>query len=293
MTGQICWAIVASRIVLWIRSSGTSCSSSSSSMISSETIESASSIPWRARSAASTSVGGDRLAADVLALLAVEVDRLAVDQVDHAFEVRLGADRDLQRDGGQAELALELLDHVGRVRAGAVHLVDERDAGHVVPLHLAVDGDRLRLHARHGAEDQHRAVEDAERPLDLDGEVDVAGRVDDVDLLVAPVDGGRGRGDRDPALLLQLHVVHHRAFALDLLDHVDAAGVEQDPLGQRGLARVDVGRDPDIADVAKVFHGRRSLSRRPKGWNALSGGRKRTRQDERSGNFSARRSSTG
>ena len=43
-----------------------------------------------------------------------------------------------------------------------------------VPLHLAVDGDRLRLHAGHRAEDQHGAVEDAERPLDLDGEVDVA-----------------------------------------------------------------------------------------------------------------------
>ena len=80
------------------------------------------------------------------------------------------------------------------------------------------------------------------------------GRVDDVDLLVAPLDRGRGRGDRDPPLLLQLHVVHHRAFALDLLDHVDPAGVVQDPLGERGLARVDVGRDPDVADVAKVFH---------------------------------------
>ena len=96
-------------------------------MISSETIERASSIPWRARSAASTMLGRDRLAADVLALVAVEVDGLAVDQVDHALEVRLGADRDLERDGRQAELALELLDHVGRVGAGAVHLVDERD----------------------------------------------------------------------------------------------------------------------------------------------------------------------
>ena len=80
----------------------------------------------------------------------------------------------LERDGRQAELALELLDHVGRVGAGAVHLVDEREPGDGVPLHLAVDGDRLRLDAGHGAEDQHGAVEDAERPLDLDGEIDVA-----------------------------------------------------------------------------------------------------------------------
>ena len=201
-------------------------------------------------------LGRDRLDADVLALLAVEVDRLAVDQVDHAGEVRLQPHRDLERDGRQAQLALELLDHVGRVGPGAVHLVDEGDPGHRVPLHLAVDGDRLRLHAGHGAEDQHGAVEHAQRPLDLDREVHVARGVDDVDLVVVPLDGGGRRGDRDPPLALQLHVVHHRALTLDLLDHVGAAGVIQDPLGQRGLARVDVGRDADIAYVAKVFHGR-------------------------------------
>ena len=74
--------------------SGPRLSSSSSSMISSESIESASSIPCRARSAASVMLGRDRLAADVLAVVAVEVDRLAVDQVDHALKARLGADRE-------------------------------------------------------------------------------------------------------------------------------------------------------------------------------------------------------
>ena len=143
-------------------------------MISSETIESASSIPCRARSAASTISAGIGSRRTVFALFAVEVDGLAVDQVDHALEARLGADRDLERDRGQAKLGFELLDHVGGVRAGPVHLVDERDPRNGVPLHLAVDGDRLRLHAGHRAEDQHRAVEDAERPLDLDREVDVA-----------------------------------------------------------------------------------------------------------------------
>ena len=53
-----------------------------------------------------------------------------------------------------------------------------------------------------------------------------------------------------PRSRLELHVVHRRAFALDLLDRVDRAGVVEDPLGERGLARVDVGRDPDVADVA-------------------------------------------
>ncbi len=201
-------------------------------------------------------LGRDRLDADVLALLAVEVDRLAVDQVDHAGEARLEPHRDLQRDGRQAQLALELLDHVGRVGPRAVHLVDERDPRHRIALHLPVHGDRLRLHAGHRAEHQHGAVEHAERALDLDREIHVARGVDDVDLVIFPLDGGGRRGDRDALLALELHVVHHRAFTLDLLDHVGAAGVEQDALGQRGLARVDVGRDADVAYVAKVFHGR-------------------------------------
>ena len=69
-----------------------------------------------------------------------------------------------------------------------------------------------------------------------------------------PLDRGGGAGDRDAALLLQLHVVHGRAVAaaLDLLDPVDAAGVEQDPLAERGLARVDVGGDADVAQFFQV-----------------------------------------
>ena len=59
-----------------------------------------------------------------------------------------------------------------------------------------------------------------------------------------------------PRSLLQVHVVHGGAVAAaaDVLDLVDAAGVEQDPLAERGLARVDVGRDADVAKLFKV-HG--------------------------------------
>ena len=40
-------------------------------------------------------------------------------------------------------------------------------------------------------------------------------------------------------------------LALDLVDRVDPLGVEEDALGQRGLARVDVGADADVADFAR------------------------------------------
>jgi len=95
----------------------------------------------------------------------------------------------------------------------------------------------------------HRAVEHAQRALDLDGEVDVPGGIDDVQSLVAPDGGGRGRRDGDAALLLLLHPVHRRGAFVHLADLVALAGVVQNPLGGRGLPGIDVGHDAEIAVV--------------------------------------------
>jgi hypothetical protein len=50
---------------------------------------------------------------------------------------------------------------------------------------------RLRLNARDAVKDGNSSVQNPQRPLDLDSEIDVAWRVDDVDGVVAP--GGRRR----------------------------------------------------------------------------------------------------
>ena len=113
-----------------------------------------------------------------------------VEEVDDAAELALGADRQLDdRDVG-VEAVLDHVDAAVEVGADAVHLVDEAHPRHVVLVGLAPHGLGLRLHAGDGVEHRDRAVEDAQRPLHLDGEVDVAGRVDDVDPRVAPLAGG-------------------------------------------------------------------------------------------------------
>ena len=194
-------------------------------------------------------VGGDL---DDLLLLAEVVlvdDRLVLDEVDDAAEVALGADRQLDRHRVRAEAVDHRLHAALEVGADAVHLVDVGDARDVVLVGLAPDGLGLRLDAGDGVEQRDGAVEHAQRALDLDREVDVAGRVDDVDAVAVPLAGGRGGRDRDAALLLLLHPVHRRRALVDLAHLVGAAGVVEDALGRRRLAGVDVGHDPDVAGL--------------------------------------------
>jgi hypothetical protein len=65
-----------------------------------------------------------------------------------------------------------------------------------------------------------------------------------------PVAVGRGGGDGDAALLLLDHEVHRGGALVDLAHLVVDPRVEEDPLGHRGLARVDVGHDPDVASAS-------------------------------------------
>ena len=133
------------------------------------------------------------------------------------------------------------------VRADAVHLVDEGDAGDAVLVGLAPHGLRLRLDAADGAENADRAVENAQRALHFDREVDVARGIDDVDADIAPDGGGGSRGDGDAALLLLDHPVHRRSAIVHFADLVGAAGVIEDALRRRGFTRVDVSHDPDVS----------------------------------------------
>lgn len=109
--------------------------------------------------------------------------RLHLDQIDHATEVVFRAERDLDADRAGVQAGLDHADATLEVRARTIHLVDVADARHVVVVGQAPVRFRLRLHAGDAIEHHDRAVEHAERAVHLDGEVDVARGVDDVDLL--------------------------------------------------------------------------------------------------------------
>ncbi len=186
---------------------------------------------------------------------------LHLDEIDHPDEGGLDAPGKLDHQGGGVQTVFDHLDGPLEVGSHPVHLVHEADPGDVVAVGLTPHGLALGLHARHRIEDRHRAVEHTERPLDLHGEVHVAGGVDDVDPVVPPQAGRGRRGDGDAALALLDHPVHLGGALVDLSDLVGLARVVQDPLGRGGLARVDVGHDPDVPSAdERVFQDHQGLA---------------------------------
>ncbi len=212
-------------------------------------------------------VVGDRLIFELGAEALLEPDdRAVLDEIDEALEAALDADRQIQHRRTRAEAILDHLHAALEARAGAVELVDEAHARDVILLGLAPHRLGLRLDAGNAVEARDRAVEHAQRTLDFDREVDVAGRVDDVDAVIVPEARRGSRRDRDPALLLLLHPVHRRGALMDLADLVGLAGVVEDTLGRRRLAGIDVRHDADVAILLERMAAGHDLKLRCRAW---------------------------
>ena len=115
----------------------------------------------------------------------------------------------------------------------------------------------LHLDAFDRGHDEQREVGRLDRGGDVADEVGVAGRVEHVDLVVFELERCERERHRDvAALLLGVEVAHGRAV-LDPAQADDRPGVEQEGLGQRGLAGAAVADECDVADL----RGRKRLHR--------------------------------
>jgi len=112
-------------------------------------------------------------------------------------------------------------------------------------------GQRLRFDALGGVDHEERAFAGGQAARHFIGEVDVAGRVHQVEFVALPLKADGLRLDGDPALALDVHIVEHlRAhFALG-----EAAGALDQPVGERAFPVIDVGDDGKIADFRSVGH---------------------------------------
>ena len=179
-----------------------------------------------------------------------------------------------------AEQVGDLLGDALGLGARQVELVEHRDELEAVLDREVRVRDGLRLDALRRVDDEQRALARGERAADLVGEVDVAGRVDEVQLVGLAVarlveDAHRLRLDRDPALALEVHRVEHlRAHRA----RVDGLRHLEDAIGQRRLPVVDVGDDREVADVCLVGHGARYRVGRAA---AIQRGVRRSRRSDR------------
>ena len=184
------------------------------------------------------------------------------DRLQHFRHVQSGLGRDQDGVGGvEPDHVLDLLlDLVGLGRR-QVDLVEHRHDLVIVVDRLIDIGERLRLDALGGVDHQKRALAGGERAVDLVGEVDVAGRVDQIEDVILAVAGAiiqphRLRLDGDAALALDIHGIEH------LFDHFarfEPAGELDQPVGERRFAVVDMGDDREIADIVRSV---------PRSWRA-------------------------
>ena len=182
------------------------------------------------------------------------------DRVEHGVDA-------LARLGGDPEDVLGVVaDQVGDLDGGSVgircrqvDLVDDGDDLEVVLDREIGVRERLRLDALRGVDDEQSAFARLQAARHLVGEVDVAGRVDQVELVALPGDAHGLRLDRDSTLALEIHRIEQ------LVAHLargDRLGELEDAIGERRLAVVDVRDDREVADVFLV-HGLWSAARAP------------------------------
>ena len=165
--------------------------------------------------------------------------RQAVDDgLEHFVDAQARLGRGLDGVGGvDADDVLDLLAHPVRLGGRQVDLVQDRDDLVVVVQRLIDVGQGLGLDALAGVDHQDRSLARRQRAADLIGEVDVAGRVhqvEDVGLaVVGAVGQAHGLGlDGDAALALDVHRVEHlllhlaRGQAARLLDQAIGQSVD-------------------------------------------------------------------
>ena len=179
------------------------------------------------------------------------------DRLQHLVDADPGLGRDHQRVRGvEADNVLDLLPDAVGLGCRQVDLVQDGDDLEVGVDRLVGIGERLRLHALRGVDQQQGAFAGAHGAADLVGEVDMARRVDEVEDEVLAVAGAVAkpdglRLDRDAALALDVHRIEHLRGHLA---RFQATAAFDQPVGQCRLAVVDMRHDGEVADAGEVGH---------------------------------------
>ena len=106
-------------------------------------------------------VRGNFCDAHFLTVGTFEIERLHCNKVDDAFEFVFKPDRERHHVGVESEFIAQLFTYADGISALTVAFIDECNAGYMIALQLAIDGDRLGLNACDRTQNEDGAVEDA------------------------------------------------------------------------------------------------------------------------------------
>ena len=191
-----------------------------------------------------------------LRLALVQVQHLVLDIVDPAELVRI-ANRPVDWRRCDTQRSLDVVNQRERILGGPIELVDERQNRQPMTPADLEELSRLRLDAVRCVDHHHDAVGSDERAIRIFAEVLMARRVEQRHAPPLNLELERRGCNRNAALLLELHPVGRRGLAIlaaaNRAGQLDRAGIQQQLLGERRLARVgmrDNGERPAARDLA-------------------------------------------
>jgi hypothetical protein len=106
----------------------------------------------------------------------------------------------------------------------------------------------LRLDSANRAEEGYGAIQHPQAAFDFDGEVNMAGSVNQRNQMVFPGEAGRGGGYGYAAFAFLRHPVENGRAVVDLADFVGFTSVEKYSFAAGCLTGVNVSHDADVSN---------------------------------------------
>ena len=171
--------------------------------------------------------------------------------IEHAAEIAAAADRPIHGIRIDTQDVFDLFHELKWIASLVVELVHKGEDGNVAQRTDLKELFGLGLDALGAVDDHDSSVGGHKGTVSILRKVLVTGGIEDVDAGAVVGELQHRGGNGDTALLLDVHPVRDgmlgRALALDRAGSLDAAGIEQQLLGKRGLTGVRVADDRECA----------------------------------------------